>query len=324
MAFKNGAGKPQIVEVKKTVEIHRQDTPYETVWSGWAVMIRWRNGFERYERHRVDLAAPLRDTEGDRALDGDDPNDWLWQVEGMRDDVAGELDACWRAMRDMRIARRGGYDPFRGWRPVTSAERQAKIDKMIVEHRRRAKDWMHSQVASWFDSFGRLDAARLLRAVKKRVDANFRLHPNVKYRTVEVSTKRLYCGYDREGRSGIRGDISASYSADTIAMKSTVRKPFVFEGAEWISIGGVMATGSRTSKCYRLVPEDQFDEPTMTYRESTAYDSDRRFTYHGMKVKCGGKPCVLVGPPTIFIGTDEPAVGVAPVEDKRGQMLLFA
>lgn len=52
------------------------------------------------------------------------------------------------------------------------------------------------------------------------------------------------------------GDISAAYSADTIGMQGTIRRPFVFRGGLWVNV----AQGGGQVKAYRLVPFDDHEE----------------------------------------------------------------
>ena len=100
------------------------------------------------------------------------------------------------------------------------------------------------------------------------------------------------------------GDVSASYSADTIAFKSRVRRPFTYRQALWVCTGTGGRLGS-VAEAYRLTEAEQFDGDPTTYgekvRDSEAARSDPNGFYHGMTVKHGGREHVLTGPPAVFV-----------------------
>lgn len=127
--------------------------------------------------------------------------------------------------------------------------------------------------------------------------------------TIEVSAERFQFGTwcDERNRNIDKGDIAASYSADVIAFKGWVRKPFLFRGALYVSIGGA----NERAEAYQLQDVDQFGEPTMTYNERVGTNNPRNHPYgfyHGMLVRYGKKECVLVGPSTIFQASNEPVM----------------
>lgn len=109
-------------------------------------------------------------------------------------------------------------------------------------------------------------------------------------RIVYVDPARLKHDYENKKE----GDISASYSADKIADKGTVRKPFTFEGKPFVDTGSGVAV--------ELVPESQFKGETYTYNESRKLPDDHpdRYGYNGTKVKYQNKPYVLKGPAVRF------------------------
>ena len=111
--------------------------------------------------------------------------------------------------------------------------------------------------------------------------------------------------------------VHASYSADKIGAKdSSVRRPFAYDGKNYISTGGVSGriTGISLEECYQLVPLEEYSSLTRTYSKPPGYKGDyyedRRNDpmgfYNGMLVSKGTK--VLVGPKVIFrLATEEPA-----------------
>lgn len=117
------------------------------------------------------------------------------------------------------------------------------------------------------------------------------------YESIEVEAARLESG----------GDIIESYSADLIGDykgNSRVRKPFIYDGKQYISTGGVSGGGDRTeAEAYQLVPAEDFTGETVGYNDIDA-DKARRNPlgfYHGMRVAWKKKPYVLQGPELHFI-----------------------
>ncbi len=104
----------------------------------------------------------------------------------------------------------------------------------------------------------------------------------------------------RKERTVGEGDISASYSADIIALEGRVRNPFRWNGADWVSIGSGM--GSR-QKVYKLVDLTLFPRRSMTYqekvRDADAARKDPFGFYDGMWVKHWNQVFVLCGPQVI-------------------------
>lgn len=101
------------------------------------------------------------------------------------------------------------------------------------------------------------------------------------------------------------GDISTSYSADTIGMEGRIRKPFNWNGASWVCVSISGRAGSTRAKAYRLVQPRMFDGEPVTYNERVHFgrspaDAGLGF-YHGMLVKSGGTRLVLCGPPRTFV-----------------------
>lgn len=133
--------------------------------------------------------------------------------------------------------------------------------------------------------------------------------------TYAVSPARLAYGvwdHESEVERG-EGDICASYSGDCIATAGTVRKPFVYQGSLWVSVGGSFHHKG-SAKCYRLLPVRLFDGKPTTYSlkvnsnpldETYKYPGDTARNdpmgfYHGMAVKHGREMLVLVGPEALF------------------------
>lgn len=101
------------------------------------------------------------------------------------------------------------------------------------------------------------------------------------------------------------GDISASYSADTIGMEGRIRKPFTWNGASWVCVNFHGRDGAFIAESYRLVQPRMFDGKAVTYNERVRFgrssaDEALGF-YHGMLVKSGGTRLVLCGPPRTFV-----------------------
>ncbi len=101
------------------------------------------------------------------------------------------------------------------------------------------------------------------------------------------------------------GDISASYCADRIAMTGSIRKPFRWQGSDWVCVGTSFRHGVPSAEAYRLVHPQRFKGDPTSYREKTrdadAARADPSGFYHGMTVTHAGQTMVLCGPPAIFI-----------------------
>jgi hypothetical protein len=129
--------------------------------------------------------------------------------------------------------------------------------------------------------------------------------------THSIDQSRLAHGrynHEKERDEG-EGDISASYSGDTIAQQGRIRKPFRFEGNLYATIG----TGNKSATAYRLVPVAMFDGPTTTYaeqaRDHEAMEAARNSPnggYHGLVVKSGKDSFVMCGPPVSFVAEETP------------------
>ncbi|QEW21485.1 hypothetical protein LA6_003696 [Marinibacterium anthonyi] len=107
------------------------------------------------------------------------------------------------------------------------------------------------------------------------------------------------------------GDISASYSADKIALEGAVRSPFTWKNTLWVCVSLHSIRNHRGSEAYRLVPEKFFDGTPISYHENVILGDQARQRlegfYHGMRVKRGNQNFVLAGPPAIFLplGSDQ-------------------
>lgn len=121
--------------------------------------------------------------------------------------------------------------------------------------------------------------------------------------THEVDPDRLSRGQwsqEFNRRSG-EGDISVSYSADTIGLKGKTRTPFVFNGNLWVSIG----VCGEAVRAYKLVPIAEFAGDPTDYASKTseckAARADPNGFYHGMAVTYHKDWFVLCGPPAFFV-----------------------
>lgn len=89
-----------------------------------------------------------------------------------------------------------------------------------------------------------------------------------------------------------------TYSADILAMHSTIRPPFAWAGSEWVCTG----SGPSTLDLYRVVELADFAGPTTTYSDKTLVEAgnharnDPSGFYHGMRVTSGRRQLVMHGP----------------------------
>jgi hypothetical protein len=99
--------------------------------------------------------------------------------------------------------------------------------------------------------------------------------------------------------------VANSYSADTIATNSSVRRPFEMDGALWVNTSGSGNFYKKDSlRVYRLVPAAMFDGAIASYADKSHLWAADALTdeqknlgfYHGMAVKSGSHSCVLAGP----------------------------
>jgi hypothetical protein len=104
------------------------------------------------------------------------------------------------------------------------------------------------------------------------------------------------------------GDIHASYSGDTIAFQSSVRKPFLWRGEAWVAVSLSGIGGVQQAEAVRLIPVESFQGAITTYRERCANERAARVArrdpmgfYHGVRVKRGGATYVLSGPEEGFV-----------------------
>ena len=126
-----------------------------------------------------------------------------------------------------------------------------------------------------------------------------------------VDPARLASGtwcHARERQIG-EGDISASYSADKIALEGRVRSPFKWKNTLWVCTGTHYQGDGKSAEAYRLVPERFFDGEPTTYNEVAMLPFEQRIKpegfYHGMRVRHGKQGCVLVGPSAVFLPLDD-------------------
>ena len=134
--------------------------------------------------------------------------------------------------------------------------------------------------------------------------------------TVGVNPARLAWGkYDHGRNRDIgEGDIHASYSADTIATSGKIRKAFRWQAKLMVTVSLSRRDGIEQAEAYQLIPLKVFCGGAMSYGEKTgaaedaeAARNDPNGFYHGMTVKQGSEPFVLVGPPVVFVSAEEPA-----------------
>jgi len=128
--------------------------------------------------------------------------------------------------------------------------------------------------------------------------------------TITVSPARLNWGtWSHEQNCQINeGDISAAYSADVIALKGRVRRPFQHAGKLYVTIA---SQNHQTAEAYQLQLPQQFDGPTATYQERCQSENCRSIPegfYHGIRVKNGQTDYVLVGPKQTFHASNEPVL----------------
>src|ERR1700733_14182971 len=113
------------------------------------------------------------------------------------------------------------------------------------------------------------------------------------------------------------GDIHASYSADVIAMKGRVRKPFNWRGELCVCTSirgsGLTDSGMEEHEAYRLTPARAFTGTPTSYHDKTALAEtaeaarhDPNGFYHGMVIKHGDQDFVLYGPPIRFTADASP------------------
>jgi hypothetical protein len=128
--------------------------------------------------------------------------------------------------------------------------------------------------------------------------------------TIPVNPARLAWGsYDhKRNRDTGEGDIHASYSADTIATASRVRKAFRWQAQLMVTVSLSGRGGIEQAEAYSLVPPKAFSGRPTTYTQRTAQAGDAEAArndpkgfYHGMQVTCGRDAFLLSGPPVVFV-----------------------
>ena len=115
-------------------------------------------------------------------------------------------------------------------------------------------------------------------------------------------------------------EIQNSYSGDTIASGSSVRKPFKVGGKLYVSTSGFSGPGMpQENKCYMLIPREEFEGDAVYYGQKPTWlivitngeeeyaedwSGQRRCQpegfYHRMLIKRGKSLWVLIGPPILF------------------------
>ena len=139
--------------------------------------------------------------------------------------------------------------------------------------------------------------------------------PPTERETVAVHPARL--AWRGAGRETCEDEIHGSYSADLIAMKGRVRKPFNWKGELCVCTsirGSALAdSGMEEHEAYRLVPANTFAGTPTTYHDKTALAEAAEAArnnpngfYHGMVIKHGDQDFVLCGPPIRFTADTSP------------------
>lgn len=134
--------------------------------------------------------------------------------------------------------------------------------------------------------------------------------------TIPVNPARLAPGKYHHGRNRDvgEGDIHGSYSADTIASASKIRKSFRWQAHLMVTVSLSGRGGREQAQAYRLIPLKDFSGPTTSYADiignaenAEAARNDPNGFYHGMTVKQGQETFVLSGPPVVFVADEKPA-----------------
>jgi hypothetical protein len=121
-----------------------------------------------------------------------------------------------------------------------------------------------------------------------------------------VSASRLAMGqWSHERNKQLNeGDISAAYSADTIASQGKIRRPFRLMGWLYTTVSMSGTAHNTTATAYRLVAVKHFEGTPRTYQESFREPRSEKGFY-------GGQKHVLVGPKVAIgkSGTAKPTQG---------------
>ena len=150
--------------------------------------------------------------------------------------------------------------------------------------------------------------------------------------TIPVNPARLAWGtYDHARNRDVgRGDIHASYSADTIASAGKIRKSFRWQAQLMVTVSLSGQGGIEQAEAYRLIPLKAFGGTTMSYAEKVgtaenaeAARNDPSGFYHGMTVKQGQEVFVLSGPPVVFVADESPARPDGSASADGEQLSLF-
>jgi len=90
------------------------------------------------------------------------------------------------------------------------------------------------------------------------------------------------------------GDIGRSYSADRIAANGTIRKPFIWQGRYWVSVGAVISgrEGVIEVKAVELIPAEAWTGASWTY-ETKPREPAGHMSYTGIQVRQSGHPFVI-------------------------------
>jgi hypothetical protein len=110
-------------------------------------------------------------------------------------------------------------------------------------------------------------------------------------------------------------EIQDSFSAGSIMNGAPIHDPFLLLGELWICVSangvGITDTGDNEFEAYRLMPKEVFAGKSVSYAEKVCDDGadaafyDPQGIYNGVEVHHGGHKYVMVGPPDIFIVTQE-------------------
>ncbi len=121
----------------------------------------------------------------------------------------------------------------------------------------------------------------------------------------EVAPSRFQDGTwsERRQKAVGRGDIVSAFNADKIAFDEPVRRPFQWQGGEWITVSIVY--GDSTVQAYKLVDPAAFEGTPVTYAKKVGRDGEdaRRDPMgfdHGKLVRRGSGWLVMCGPAATF------------------------
>ena len=75
----------------------------------------------------------------------------------------------------------------------------------------------------------------------------------------------------------------------------------------WVSVGGTSKGNYRAVQAYRIIERRFFSGTPITYQESVSAPKPLEGFYHGMAVKWGKLDCVLIGPASLSLPSEDNA-----------------